>query len=204
MPTFYRTERMILRDGPSAAEMLQRMVQEVHAEKVTENFYEPESGIVHEITWKIVPGAEMYSAEDIQSGCTGVVIYGEDESRVSEYSALIRQRLRPLDREELLASATTELEDSLRARMVLRAGFGAPYEFDDQFYSVIRQAMFDASPLVRTAGIYATQYSFWPQYVDSLIRVSREDPEPLLRAEARNLVEAASETEDGNSGGGEP
>lgn len=184
--------------------MLERVVQEVHAEKVTENSYPPESGIVHDITWKIVPGAEMYSAEDIQSGCTAVVVYGDDESRVSRYAALIRRRLRPLKREELLESAKTETDESLRARMVLRAGFGAPYEFDEQFYSVIKEAMFDSSSLVRVAGIYATQYSFWPQYIDSLIRVAREDPEPLLRDEARNLVETASETEEGNSGGGEP
>ena len=192
MPTYYRTDRMILRDDPEAAARVRRLADEINAAKVQENYNPSSTGIGHEITWRIVPGVEMYSAEDVESASTCVVVYSEDESAVARFANMIKLFLRPLEKKELLAGAAAETDDNLRARMVLRAGFGAPYEFDDRFYSLIHDAMFDANVWVRAAAIHATQYSFWPQYIECLDRVAREDPDPLLRAEAGNVIRAAS------------
>lgn len=184
---------MIMRDDSEAAGRIQRLADEFNAEKIEENYNSELMGIGHEITWRILPGVEMYSAEDVESAATCVVVYSEDESAVARFAHLIKLFLRPLEKEELLEDAATETDNSLRARMVLRAGFGAPYEFDERFYSLMQNAMFDANVLVRAAAIHGTQYSFWPQYIECLNRVATEDPDPLLRAEAGNVIRAASE-----------
>ena len=190
MLRYYRTDRLILRDDESAVERLNNLVQSVDAVRTEENSYPPEQGVAHDITWTMPGGVAIYSADDIRSGCTCVVIIGEDVSHVSNYAGPIREYLQPLEQEELLRAVTEEADVVRKARMVLRAGFGAPHQFDDRFFSVIRDAMFDASAFVRDAAIHATRYSPWPQYVDELMRVAREDPDSLIREVAGGLAVA--------------
>jgi hypothetical protein len=191
---------MILRDDASAVERLHSLVQSIDAVKTDENSYSPEHGIVHDVTWTMAGGVSIYSAEDIRSGCTCVVILGENESYVASYAGPVKDYLQPLEQEELLTAATEEAEESRRARMVLRAGFGAPHQFDDRFFSVIRDAMHATSAFVRDAAIHATQYSFWPQYVYELTRVARADPEPLIREVAGHLAETRPESAEDDPG----
>lgn len=202
MPTYYLTDRMILRDDARAVERLHNLVQNLDAVKTEENSYPPEQGVVHDVTWTMAGGVAIYSAEDIRSGCTCVVIIGENESHVSSYSGSIKEYLQPLEQEELLSAVIEEADANLKARMVLRAGFGAPYQFDDRFFSVIRDAMFDASAFVRDAAIHAIRYSPWPRYIGELMRVAREDPEWLIREVAGGLAEAIPDLEEDKPGGG--
>jgi hypothetical protein len=195
---------MILRDDSAAKDAVQRLVREVNAKKVDENFRSPAEGIVHDVTWEIIPGVELYYAEDAKSGSSGVVILGDQESQVAKYGSLVKQYLHPLEQEEILAMPGAAPNENMRARSILQVGFGAPYDFDERFYSVIQDAMSDESIWVRTAAVQATQYSFWPQYRDCLRHRAIEEPDPLLREEAAYLAEAPVQSIDENQGGDEP
>lgn len=68
MPTYYRADRMVLRDEPDAVDRLARLIQENRAEKIDKNSYSPMDGIIHDVTWQIVPGAELYRAARMLAG----------------------------------------------------------------------------------------------------------------------------------------
>jgi hypothetical protein len=194
---------MILRDDLSMKAKMDRLIREIGAKKVEELFHSRAESIVNEVAWEIIPGVELYYAEDIRCGCACVVIMGREETQVSKYANLIKRYLRPLEQEELLASLSDESDENHRARLLIRTGFGAPHEFDERFFSLIQNAMFDDSIWMRTAAVQAAQYSLWPQYRGCLRRMASEEPDPLLREEARHLAETPPRQFGEGQGGGE-
>ena len=145
---------------------------------------------VKERIWELVPGVWLQLLEDPYSRSVATVVFGSDEARTAQWIEMLQEFLEPVQDEELLGAAgTTSIEED-RALAVLRAGFGSPHDFDERFFAVVRCALEDGSTLIRTAGIRATMYSFWPQYRELLHRLTMEDPDPDLRYEAGLIADA--------------
>jgi len=183
---------MLLR-GPVALHDIDAIVREMKARKIKDVTSDPRHGIVWEQVWELVPGVFLQLLEDYRSRSLAMVIYSEDSDRVVKFSELVRQYVNPIDPEEILSDVAAASIDEDRAHAIVRAGFGSPFEFDERFFSVIRDAMTDKSPRVRAAGVWATTYSFWPQYREPLRRVAETESDPDLREEAAALADAPAD-----------
>ena len=79
---------------------------------------------------------------------------------------------------------------SARPRAVTLAGIGAPDEFDQDFFDVISAAIRDVNDVaMRTAGVWATPYSGWPEFLPLLDHVAESDELDELRDEAERFAE---------------
>src|SRR5256885_16711465 len=102
---------------------------------------------------------------------------------------MVESRLDAWTVDELLDAVEKAAAPLDRAKAVIRAGVGAPDEFDERFFFLISSATTDSDTHVREAALYATAYSSYPAYRPRLRQVAREDPDPRRRDDAEALIE---------------
>jgi len=71
-----------------------------------------------------------------------------------------------------------------------RAGYGAPREADETFWSAITTAVADPDPEVRTAAIWAMTATEWPRFAPVLRTLARDDREHAVRKLAKRAAAA--------------
>jgi hypothetical protein len=180
---------MILR-VPQGADALSRLIDDLKPKVVRDETHPPEEGIVREIEWELRPGVFLCYAEDVRSGSAAVAVMSEDEAQAVAYAELVERALPLVGYEELLGAVDVATTEDERAWAVARIGFGAPYDYDERFFARIRDAMHDDSGWVRTAAVWATTYSFWPDFQELLEEIARDNRDPRLQEEARMIAGA--------------
>lgn len=164
---------------------------EVGARKLSEMTNTPEEshqGIMRELVWELSTGIQMHYLEDFRSSCSFIVIAGVDDKKTAEISALISSYMDTWSEDGILLAVEDSVGSEEQAQAILRAGVGAPEQFDESFWYCIGRAMSDPGLLVRSAAVWATSYPFWRQFIPLLEKVATEDSDPNLRAEAQALA----------------
>jgi len=100
----------------------------------------------------------------------------EDRETFDRVLELVDYELMPLQRKALLAM-NDDWDPVVRAQAVIRVGLGAPDEYDEEFFELIRDAFTSKEKYVREAAIWATAYSPWPHYRPLLEAAAQHDPE---------------------------
>ncbi|WP_073480724.1 hypothetical protein [Streptoalloteichus hindustanus] len=168
----------------------EELVRQLSLRRIRESRAEPEQGIVHECVWALTLDVQLHYLEDHRSGCSFVVVTGPSQERVEEFAPLVASYLGPWTWPELLAEVRRGGGQEERARALLRAGIGAPDHFDQSFFDHVANAARSPEGWLRTAGVWATSYPFWPEFVPLLREVAEHDADPDLRAEARAIATA--------------
>ncbi|MFC5802032.1 hypothetical protein [Streptomyces formicae] len=187
----YRSRRLILKDWGSEEEVMQ-FGAEGGWEVLVDEASDIRQGIVRNVIWRVAPGLVLQYAVDSRSHCSAFVLIGSPEDSVQRLQESIERNLQPWTLKELVA-AVDKAERAQGAeelyRAVLRAGIGAPRGFDKKFFTCIRRAILGNDPRLRSAGIWATAYSRWPEFLPLLTDVARQDPVDSLRRDAQIILD---------------
>ncbi|MFF3455050.1 hypothetical protein ACFYXH_12080 [Streptomyces sp. NPDC002730] len=191
-PESYTSRRLILKDWGSEEEVMQ-FGAEGNWEVLEDDSFDIPEGIVRNVMWRVAPGIVLQYAVDSRSRCSVFVIIGSPEDSVQRLQESIERNLQPWTLKELNTAVDRAegREDLYRA--VLRAGVGAPREFDRKFFKRIKKSILDSDARIRSAGIWATAYSRWPEFVPLLTDVSQQDPVESLRRDARIILDHYAE-----------
>lgn len=179
------TPRYILRSYPGL-DSVERYVQEKEWSLISEAKENQALGVKHEIRWLTPTTITLHYEEDYISRQSYVYLAGDDFDSLPMLVADLTESLKPWSRAELLQAIGDARTGPERARAVLRAGLGAPMEFDQEFFDAISACMTADEIPLRDAGILAAGASQWPQFRPALERIAAEDPE----AEVRDMAQA--------------
>jgi hypothetical protein len=147
----------------------------------------PAAGEPREIGWAVGPDVRLDYLDDPVSK-NGYVVASGPAARVAELVAVVDEELMPFDDRALLQSIDSARDALNRARAVIRAGLGAPEDFDERFFNHIRDAMTDSQDWIREAAVWATAYSPWPQYRPLLEQTARNDSSEKIRTDAKAVL----------------
>lgn len=184
-----RSRRMVLRNHQSERDVgefaakLGWPLREV-------NPADPDEGINREVVWYATPHLVLHHFDDDESQHGSVLVTGEDAETVRATAEIVEAGLDTWRPEELLTSVDRASDPEGRATAVIRAGLGAPGEFDVRFFKRICAAMHHPDPRVRESALWATSYEPWPAYRPALEEVLEQDPEEDLREMAGLLLES--------------
>lgn len=184
----YISRRMVLREPDGEEEVIQ-FADEFNMKKIRDVSAPERQGIVREIAWQVSPEIKMHYAMDYLSSCSFVVVYGEDNEETHQLVHVVEEILDPWTKNELLEEVDAIDEPNYLAQAVIRAGVGAPNEYDEGFFQRISHALRSRDTWVRRAAIWATAYSRWPQFLPILREIADTDPDETLRNEARRMVD---------------
>ena len=150
---------------------------------------DPRGLVTRQVRWQIDPGLEMLYAEETRSACCFLQVFGDNVDDVNDITEALRIRFSPLTHDDLLDDTGVSKTADERAHAVVRAGLGAPREFDDRFYAQIRNAMESTESKIREAGVWAASFLFWQEFQPPLERIESGDPEQDIRRAAKAILD---------------
>ncbi|WP_406103390.1 hypothetical protein OG698_14290 [Streptomyces sp. NBC_01003] len=184
----YTSRRLVLRGWGSEEEVM-RFADEGNFELLQDESSDMENGIVRDVIWRITPGILLQYAVDSRSKCSVFTLTGTPAEDVKGIAESIEKGVHPWTLEELLSGVDRSKGAQEIYDAVLRAGIGAPHEFDKRFYKRIRKAVRNKDATIRSAGIWAASYSRWEEFRPDLEAAARNDPEPTLRRDAQVILD---------------
>lgn len=187
------TRRMVLRERFSEDEV-ETFAQELGWTRQGVDPADPEEGISYHVFWA-PPGAAiaLHYTEDDLARDSYVMVIGKDAAAVHGAQALIEPRLNTWRPAEVLAEVDGAAEPVPLARAVLRAGLGAPDEFDEDFFARINSALQHPARLVRETAVWAVTFSPYVEYRPALASLRDGDEDPDVRENAGILLEGIDE-----------
>ncbi|MET8271498.1 HEAT repeat domain-containing protein [Streptomyces sp. NPDC005077] len=181
--TRYQSRRLVLDRSPQDAP-----VQELASDQGWQRVEEVSEEDARQIVWAVAPGMALNYIEDPVSHNAYLVLVSDHRERVDEILEAIQQELMPWENRALLVSLDEARDPLSQARAVIRAGLGAPDEFDEAFFSRIRTSLSHSDKWVREAAVWATAYSPWPQYRPLLEMAAQNDPDEKIRSDAAAVL----------------
>ncbi|WP_381800050.1 HEAT repeat domain-containing protein [Streptomyces niveus] len=154
---------------------------------------DPEEGTTYQVVWRVGTKLSLNYFEDEIARNSYVVVTGEDETAVRGTAELVEARLNTWSVDSLLAEVDEAEEPIELARAVIRAGLGAPDNFDERFFVRVNSALGHADPRVREAALWSVTYSAWADFRPRLEGVCRNDDVPDLRETAAIVLEGFDE-----------
>jgi hypothetical protein len=148
-----------------------------------------EEGTSRELVWHDDPSISMHFYEDEISGFDFIIIIGEDPDAVHTTQESVEGHLHTWRPSELLESFAGKHSDDELAQVTIRAGLGAPKEFDQAFFEAIRNSARNSHDRVREAAVWAMSYRPWPAYRSVLEERASTDPDLELRKLAAAVLE---------------
>ncbi|MFJ9853406.1 hypothetical protein [Streptomyces sp. NPDC101150] len=183
-----RTRRMVLRER-FCEEEVERFAQELGWTRCGVDQADPEEGIDYHVFWA-PPGAAiaLHYTEDDLARDSYVMVIGKDAAAVHGAQALIEPRLNTWPLADLLAEVDGASTPVSVARAVLRAGLGAPGEFDERFFARINTALQHPDRRVRETALWAVTFSPYGEYRPALTAIQESDEDARLRDNAEILL----------------
>lgn len=188
----YRTRRRVLRHSPMADE-INELAQSYGWPIVYEADRNFDRGKGREMNWGVTREVVLgYLESHISNDCC-IVAVGKD-SELAE--RVIRQMDDDLEDEiesfaELLAALQDDEDPRHLAQSLVRAGFGAPREFDQEFFATFAKAAREHDEYrVRDIAISSVVYIEWPEFRPLLEEIQAHDSEEQVRARAAIVLRA--------------
>lgn len=186
--TPFSSRRLVLKRWGSEEEV-RKFAAEGDYELIRDESSDAQQGITRDVLWSLAPNIALQYAVDSRSGCSVFVIVGTPAEEVQAIAASIEQNLHPWTLKDLLAAVDVAKTPQQLREALLRAGIGAPHEFDKKFFKRIMKAMRSGDTTVRSAAVWATSYSRWEEFRGELEKVAEHDAEDSLRHEARIILD---------------
>ena len=183
------SRRYILRRYPDL-ESVERYAQERKWSLISEAAENQDRGIKHEVRWLTPTTITLHYEDDYISQQSYAYFAGDDFNALPGLVADLTEALQPWSLDELLQAIAGARTGPERARAVLRAGLGAPMEFDQEFFDAISECMTAEEAPLRAAGVLASGASPWAQFRPPLERIASEDPEAEVREMAQATLRA--------------
>ncbi|MGW0791111.1 hypothetical protein ACWD04_23425 [Streptomyces sp. NPDC002911] len=187
-----RTRRMVLRPRFSEDEV-NRLAVELGWPRREEYAADPEEGTPYQVVWAAGPKLSLHYFEDDIARNSYVVVVGEDAAAVRGAAEIIEVRLHTWRLDELVAEVDSSSGPTELTQAVIRAGLGAPEEFDDRFFTRINDALRHSDTRVRESAVWSVSYVPYPNYRPQLVQVRDHDPDEDLRDTAGLLLEGFDE-----------
>lgn len=149
-----------------------------------------------EITWQVEPGLGFGYLESYLSKDCCFFGLGEDADASDRMIAGIADEFRAdiYGEDELVEAVTTGGSPAQLARAVVRAGLGAPLEYDPEFADPIAAvATNHDEQRVRYVAVHTMLYTEWPQFAPLLRRIVHHDPSDTVRGMAERVLRVFEE-----------
>ncbi|MCM2387475.1 hypothetical protein [Streptomyces albipurpureus] len=191
------TPRYVLHghDGETVAG---RFAAERDWDLIARDVADPDRGMELEVVWATDDPVTFQFREDHILNEGYVYLAGRDRAGVERHESDLTGSLDLWSRDELLREAARHDEGPARGRAILRAGLGAPMEFDREFYDLITGAMRSGDPAMRAIGVRACAYSPVAEYRPALEGLARSDAGQEIRDLAQATLRAFDEFEVGS------
>lgn len=183
----YRSRRLVLRH-PSAEVDVTKFAEELNWPLLGEIPEDSAREISREVFWSADQDLVLHYVEDDVSRNNCVLVSGTVRSSVDHIVQRLVTHLDTWGLDELIesideCSGLTELFDA-----VLRAALGSPVRYDEGFFLRIKEVILDPLPQLRKAGVMATSYSAWPEYLPLLEQVVRNETDAVVKRDAELML----------------
>lgn len=143
--------------------------------RIADRRFDTNSGQRREVIWEVAPGLTVHYAEDAQSNSRFVQVMGDDVNDVADISEALAEILNPNNYDDLLNSYRDSKNSSEKASHLLRVALGAPPEYDEEFYTIVNDALRSDDEVIRKAALLAVTYYGLPQFIPTLRTIVQED-----------------------------
>jgi hypothetical protein len=191
-PAAYTTRRLVLKEWGTEEEVME-FASKGNLELLRDETHDIPLGITRNAVWRVTPGVVLQYAVDSRSQCSVFALSGSPVDTVQRFQESIEKNLLPWTLKELITEVDKAKGSREISQAVLRAGMGAPREFDKKFFKRIKKALLSRDSEIRSAGMWATSYSRWDEFREMLSEISQQDPEASLRREAQIILNHYSE-----------
>lgn len=186
----YRTRSLVFRKMPSEGDA-ERLANAMGWPVRGEIPADYARGIPREVQWSAGPAITLHYLEDDLSGNAYLVVSGDRKEIAEATAGIAEQHLAAFfSYEELLDSISKARKEPEKCRALVRAALGAPREFDDRLFEIVRISLRDKSPAVRESAIWATSYAAWPQFRGLLEDVVAHDHNQHVHDTAEGMLGA--------------
>ncbi|GAB3417842.1 hypothetical protein [Flindersiella endophytica] len=192
------TPRYVLRAG-EPEEQASGFADEQGWDLISREQADPDRGREFELMWATDRPVTFHYQEDNVAHEGYAYLAGDDRELVAGYESQLVAALDHWSFDDLLREVSEQPDGPDRGAAVLRAGIGAPMDFDQRFFDVIHAAMTDENPQMRGIGVLACSYSPQPQFRPSLEAIAESEPDPEIRDLAKSTLRAYDEFEIGGA-----
>jgi len=187
MPRYIQTRRLVLHGCP-ARQQAEQFAQSRGWRLLSESF-DTTAGASIELIWGIGPRIAFYYVENAVSDDCCVGLAGEDRDAAARLLPSLVESFDVWTVEGLLDAIDGAEGPVASARAIMRAGLGAPVEYDERFFSRLRDAAEHSEPMVREIALCAMVYPGWPQFRPILRRAAEFDPVERVAERATYILE---------------
>lgn len=183
-----RSRRTILRGADAEAGFTAQL--DLSGMEVLAEVCAPESeGLVRQIRWSAGAGLQVFFGTDAYAGCSYFFVEGRDLTAVLETHvqlALLSESWLP---DQLLGAIDGATSTDMLIEALIRAGLGAPPEFDEDFFAHLTAYFHHPEVDVRAAAVLAVCYAPWREYLPLLRELAERDPDKEVRLDAGLMAE---------------
>ncbi|MEU6224207.1 hypothetical protein [Streptomyces sp. NPDC047042] len=146
-----------------------------------------------EVNWGVTKQVVLgYLESHISNDCC-IVAVGHDPELAERVMRQMDDDLQDEieDVSDLLRAITSEDNPQRLAQALVRVGFGAPRDFDQEFFEAFRKAARQNDEYrVRDIAVSSIAYVEWREFKPLLIEIKADDPEEQVRARAAIVLRA--------------
>ena len=193
----YRSRSLIFRK-PQAENDAERLADAMGWPVRGEIAADHSRGIPYEVMWGVGPILRLHYLEDDLSASSYLVFSGDKQDAVDAATRVAERHLEFFSFDELLTAVVHARDDAEKCRAIIRAAIGAPREFDECFFELIRDLLRNKNPALREAAIWAISYPGWPVFFDLLRSTARTDPSRRIRDTAEGMLGAFAAADGAN------
>ncbi|MEU5301209.1 hypothetical protein ACH4YO_06765 [Streptomyces noursei] len=193
----YRTRRRVLNHFPMSEDI--DLLAHGHGWPISysqEKDFERGKGI--EVNWEVSERLTLGYLESHIANVCCVVAVGHDPEEAERLISDVETKLpnKVIDVAEILLGIQDDSDPRKLAKSLVRAGFGAPITFDEQFFKAFEEAS-TTHPIhnVRSIAITSIAYIEWPEFMPVLRTIESTDPNETVRARATLVLRAYEATE---------
>ncbi|MEU6703549.1 hypothetical protein [Streptomyces wuyuanensis] len=168
------SRRLVLRssaDEESVDEHAARLGMARHAEIPANE----DEGVPRQILWHAESGPALHYREDLFSGLPYIVFTSKDAGALDDAVRLAEVALGTWRIPDLWQAVDAGRDSDEWPEDILRMGLGAPGEFDEEIYSRVVGALHSDRDDVCEAGLIATTYQPWDEYVEPIRELLHRD-----------------------------
>lgn len=158
-------------------------------------YQDREEGVDGQVIWQALDVAALHYIEDAISSIGYIVVTGQQERTAEAVAEQAAEALNAWSLDELFEAFDGVSDARSRAQMALRIGLAAPPEFNEGVLSRITKVLSDSDPRVRIAGLWATTYAVYPEFVSAVRKIAEDEKVDWVRERAKGILKAF-ETED--------
>lgn len=157
--------------------------------KLAEHFPETHDQ-AEEFVWETNSGIDVHRVHNRTMGLSYTVIEGNpEEERVKEIITAFASRFSLYSHDELLERYKTSSFWDEKVLLMPMVALSAPYGFREDTFNTIVSSFGDAHENVRYAGVVATYYVLWKEFIPHLLSRAQEDSDADIRLAADEAAE---------------